>query len=366
MSLFLIPFLISLLSVFIYINELNKKYLTIKSIGLKLNISILLIGLLFLFFIIYSGLRSKVIGNDTDTYLEIFEDISLYGIDYDLKSRYELFYLYLNKAISYISTNSVVFLMIISFVVLSGYYRFIIKNSAYICFTIALFFFLRYFDDSMNVLRQSIALVILLKAYEFILRGKFAKFFIMVIFASLFHKTAFVFILAYMVRYFSFNKRNILLITVAGLALSLCSSFLINYLMSSYYNYYLDGDYLGETRLASVLSLLFNVVLLLLCYKILTNKYVSEDLKNQFYLVLVGTVILLVSLQFNLLDRVAGYFNVFLIVLIPNAIKKIHSYRKRFTLITLVIIFVIIYYYAIVVLKPDWNSVYPYKTIFYD
>ena len=351
---------------FINANNLNSKYFITKNKCYKVNLSILIYGMFFIFLTLYSGLRSKYIGNDTSTYLELFQEVSYYGVSDDLKERYEILYLYLNRIISYFSIENYVLLLVISFIVLSGYYRFIIKHSSSICLSIFIFFFLRFFDDSMNVLRQSLALVILLLSYQYILRDKFIKFLCLVGLAALFHKTALVFIIAYFVRYLNFTRKNIVFVIIGGVTISIFSGILIDYFMSSYYSYYQNSDYMGDTRLASVLFMLFNICFLFLCYLMLKNKQVSEDIKNQFYFVLIGSVMLLISLKFNLLDRVAAYFNVFMIVLIPNSIKKIRGYNKKIFSAVVVLTIMIIYYYTIIYFKPDWNDVYPYKIFLYD
>lgn len=68
----------------------------------------------------------------------------------------------------------------------------------------------------------------------------------------------------------------------------------------------------------------------------------------------------IISLKFNLLDRVADYFQVFIIVYLPNVISKISNQKKRIIAIYLVIV-MFLYGISIQYLKPEWNKVFPYS-----
>ena len=143
-----------------------------------------------------SAFRSINVGNDTDEYIAIFNEVKLNGIG-NLLDRYEIGYLLLNQLASTIFKSPQSIIIITSIYIFYGYSKFIYENSNNKWLSIYIFFMLPYFSFSMSGIRQAIAIVILFNAYKYLKLQRKLSFLISVILAATFHNTAIIFILAY-------------------------------------------------------------------------------------------------------------------------------------------------------------------------
>ncbi|CAG9355494.1 EpsG family protein [Clostridium perfringens] len=318
----------------------------------------------FSFLAFISMFRASFIGNDTIQYLNIFENLKFYEIK-DFKGRYELGYIFLNKLILNISDNSQLILIITSFFIIFSYSRFIYKYSNNIWLSMLLYFCLGYFGNSMNIIRQEMAIAILFFAYDFLIRRKFLKFVVIVFIASLFHQLSIIFIIAYPISKLKLNFNTILVfLSVTILGVLLFNPILSMLMKFTKYNYYLDSVYLdGEIRLASVLNIM--ILIITLIFGLIINKYYNvykfdNCVRIMTLFLLMGTVISIISLRFNLLDRVANYFSVFIIIYLPNIVDKIKNKWISSLFIVIITTLFVAYFLTVQYLKPDWNSIYPY------
>ena len=69
---------------------------------------------------------------------------------------------------------------------------------------------------------------------------------------------------------------------------------------------------------------------------------------------------IILGYQINLIDRIIGYFNVYFIGLVPNLIKLLPRDQRKF--LAYVIVTVLIAYSIVTqLIRPNWNTVYPYS-----
>lgn len=333
---------------------------------------ILTLGLLT----IMAALRAKTVGNDTSNYLYFFDNLSM-GKDLSA-SRFEIGYVYLNKLLIFFTSQSQVLLIVSSIFTMYGFARIIYKYSTSPGLSVFLFFTLGYFGMTMNTIRQNIALVFILFAYDFLRERKLLKFVLLVVSATLFHRTALLFLIAYPVTKAKFNFK-VILATVFGSVLG-CILFpqLLRLLFNVFpmYQYYIGSDYLnGDVRLATVLNILAVLSIIIfgiytgyhkpsVVYGVQGNSKVEgfiNDGKIMLMLLVVGIWIEVISLNFNLLGRVSDYFLVFSILYFPNAIKCINNQKLRIFIIYLVAVLFFVYRTVIQLYRPEWNLIYPYK-----
>ncbi|MDR0745062.1 MAG: EpsG family protein [Mediterranea sp.] len=314
-------------------------------------------------------LRSVVVGNDTETYVELFERIAdlQYGdvLDY---LRYEIGYLYLNKFVSHISTHPQTILIVTGIITTASYYLFIKKYSKSVYLSVFMFILLRYMDQTMNIIRECIALSILFYAYNFIEQKKLVPFILSVLFASLFHKTAIIFLAAWLIVKIPFNIKNLILLTIGVIILFINFEILFETSLSlslfQIYAYYEDGKYFGDTRIATILQtsmiLSFFVLALYIRKNIGVKTYKNLGYEKMLMLLYVGMCIMVLSFKFNLFDRIATYFNVFSIIIIPNTVALIKRFQVRLFIQLAIISLLSIYYIIIITYRPEWNRIYPY------
>lgn len=229
-----------------------------------------------------------------------------------------------------------------------------------------MFVLLRYFDQSMNTLRQTIALVLLLYAYKYIENKNIILFSIFVLLAFTFHNTAIIFLLSWFIVKLLFSTRNIGFLLGGFLLLYIGFDLMFSFLVSTFpvYSYYVDGKYFGETRIASILNAFvitcFIILSLFVRRSVGLHLYRKSGCEKMLMLVFVGLLITILSFKFNLFDRISIYYNVFMIILIPNTISLIKNNQVRLFLQVLIIFSLSVYYFCIITYRPEWNRIYPY------
>lgn len=340
----------------------------------------LYIMLTFGLFVVLAAFRAKNVGNDTDTYLELFETIL---ITEDLSAftwRYEIGYLYLNKLLSMIVSDPQIIIIVTSLVIMMVFARFIYKYSYIPWLSTFLFFTLGYYGMSMNTIRLNLAIIVILISYDFLRERKLIKFVLIVILASLFHRTAIIFLLAWPMTKLKFNYKTILTMVAVSLSAYVMFPNILMVLIKLFptYQYYLGSEYLnGELRVASVMNMLVGLSIILL--SVFTNyhmkgneisdvnnkslRYKNEKINdghNMLLLLLAGVSITFISFNFNLLERVGDFFLVFSCVFLPNTLRNLKDKNLTTLIIFVVVVLFFAYSTSIQIYRPEWNSIYPY------
>ncbi len=305
-----------------------------------------------------SALKASTVGNDTPEYVRIFE------ISPELElglSRYEYGYILYNKLLYYISSSPQIVFICTSLFVFAGFSRFFWKYSEMPWLSVLFFFLMGEYAFVMSALRQSIALTILLFAFESIYYKKYILFIAFTLFASAFHVSALLFLICLPLSFINLNSRFIILfIFISIISLTLFGDILdiaLSYVTA--YQRYVDGVYFeGETRMASLLQLLLSVIILIIGYSSFRKGKGINSLMVVVHVIAVYLYIL--CMKVNLIDRFAIYFSVFSLVFLPNAINNMHIDRKKIAVYTFVLYYS--FYVGIaLVYRPNWNNIYPYN-----
>lgn len=341
----------------------------------------LYIILTFGLFTVLAAFRAENIGNDTVEYLRIFKDISLAGDMSNYIWRYEIGYLWLNKILSLLTPQPQIILIVTSVIIMVGFARFIYKHSQMPWLSTYLFFTLGYYGMSMNTIRLSIAIVIILFSYDYLRKQELIKFILAVILAFLFHRTAIVFLLAWPITKLKFNYKTVMYAGIGSVLIYTIFPIILRILLKIFptYEYYLGSLYLnGEIRLASVMNLLVGISIIVMGVFVNYHKqnntiaYANNNTLNiaerkildgQFMtlLLVAGTSVIFISFNFNLLNRVGDYFLVFSIVYLPNAIKQLKDKKLEILIIYTVVVLFFAYSTMILIMRPEWNIIYPYN-----
>ena len=354
-------------SVFIYVFDKKRIALLIYII-----FTVGLLGFLSMF-------RSVHVGNDTGVYVNLFykilgsPDLSMYTW------RYEIGYLYLNKLLSFISDNHQILFIVTSLYIYFVIGWFIYKHSNMVWLSVFLFFTLGYFDLSMSGIRQMLAIVTILISYQFIVEDKPVKFIIATIIASLFHNTAIIFLTAYPLSRYKLNKRLVLMVIVIFLIIFIAFEPVLKLIFNVFprYSYYLDSTYIdNKVRLGVIAELLILIVTLIACENFnknpVSNNRIGETIKIknisskkdekeiQSVFLLIACSIMFLALRANIFNRIAKYFNFFLILYLPNSISKISDKNLKVFIIICVIFLFFTYSTSVQIFRPEWQSTYPY------
>lgn len=316
-------------------NEKRKKVFIIISFGLM--------GLI-------AALRKYTVGTDlTYLYVKKFYDIAILSFTQLSKVNMEYGYVVLNKILSLIWNNIQILIIFTSIFIYYIYGRFILKNSNNVFFSTSLFILLNLYFMSMNIIRQQIAVAIILVGYEFLKKNRYISFIIFVFIASLFHQSALI-CLVYIAFY---NRKFTIKSIVIGIMILAISLFfykdfiniftnLQNFLglnVNKDYNMYITSQKygVGIINLNSISSIVLSSAIFLFCLyymKIVKfeGKTEIEEKNNNFYLymTLIYTIISINSMNMVIIGRLQYYFFPFVLIILPKAFKYItNKFNKK-------------------------------------
>lgn len=242
------------------------------------------------------------------------------------------------------------------------------KQSKWPLFSVFLYISLYFYGNSMNAMRQSVAMSFLLLAIPFLEKDKNQYYLLLMLLAMAIHMSAlYVFLFVW-----AFYKANLNFDNKLKYALAIAISFTIgmfftawfketlkpiaNLFASSNYDYYLSGGTVNESR-----NLLSNLGLNLVAVFML---YINKDANNIYFKLYILGVIMV-----NLLaglgafsGRVVSYFSLMQIVAIPNLLYLVKKTFQKYLYTVIFIAYglsVYIYY-----LFKNLSEIVPYSNIF--
>lgn len=318
------------------------------------------IGYIISFFIVFlpHGLRYGIGTDYFYTYVPYFKFISK-GERYFTEPLFN----FLNIAISKLTGDYKVLFFVSSLIFFYLMFVSLKEASPNITSSVILLFLCQVYFYSMNMIRQSIAISIVLFAFLVIDNRKKLKKIITVILASLFHSSA-IFLLPflYLSRKQYTNKFKIIAVTVCVIINNFFSRFIFG-LISKYTNYgwYLNSKYSGLD--VSLTLLIINLILFLLGLKY--SKYENEN--NKFLICnnmnFFGFCLLNLT-GIPLVTRLVRYFTIFQIVLIPYYFTLEKNKEKSIILKIIIYIILLIAVINQIYMKGG-EGVLPYLSIFY-
>lgn len=226
-----------------------------------------------------------------------------------------------------------------------------------------LVFFSFYFNSSLNISRQYIAVGIGFFAAKFLLENKKISYFICCIAATIFHSTGLLLFISYFISRFLFTPkkntsfaRRVLLLVVGIMGLCMMIRPITTTLASFGV---IPAKYVGflhasEATSSLVLTVLVNLPLLLLLLY-LKNQLLEYDERNRIViaLYLIGFFVSLLNTVFGNVGRLAVFWTSWQIILYPECCELLCSRQssglsRMLTKIIFVLFFVAYWYYCVI------------------
>lgn len=303
------------------------------------------------FIIIIQGLRSLTVGVDVLQYNNKFnqfgnEEIKWTGFDS------EYLYKILNKIIYVMGLDFRVLLFIVSMSIFIplGYISY--KYSEKPMLSILLFVLLGFFAFSLSGLRQTIAIGLTLISYKYIREKKVVRFLILVFLAAGFHKSAYIFLIAYPLHNIKMLKTYFLIIIPMVILIFIFRKPIYDSL------YYLYDDYYVPVETNA-----YNFLLMLISFYILSIVLFWEKKDRYLFglnnLLLMAVIIQVFATYSEVVMRFGYYFYIYLILLIPEQIKTIKDSGFRNLYKWFVIVFLSITF--LLSIKGNIMKIYPYR-----
>lgn len=298
-------------------------------------ISIIFLGILFLnnrnkryynvsFFIIVtiqiciSALRNFSVGTDTPLYTEsIIPEICAKTIKAIwLEEKDPLFYIFI-KLIRYLGDSYSIYFTALALIFWTLSAVTIKKYGQNIFLAFLVFIAFRFSDFPMNAMRQGVAIAFVFFSFKYIIEKKLILFSITILVASLFHKTALIFLPAYFLQFININKYWRYLPFI-GLFFLVANNFLYNNFFSIIFkvdpHYELYATVKEEHGILNYLLYLTSFILCYLFAGRLKNRRIVGILLN---LTFIGVLLQTICLSNPAFNRISIYFSQFFTLLIP-------------------------------------------------
>lgn len=357
--------------IFIVLSSLS--WLTIIDCGNKRLYSTSFISVLIIF-ALFGAIRWET-GTDWLSYLNLFNRTSDWDDLFILENiEFETGFIILNLFSHYICTSYSLCLTIQSAIIFFLLYKSLQQQS--ILPLVSLFIYFSMSLAGIFFVRQTIALVILLYATKYIYNRKLWHFITYIFIASLFHRTASIYILAYMCCNWKLSWSQMIIILGGAAILGTFSSKLILGTIGSVnlgvfsgkLNAYLlmgaeDNSTIYSTAGTLIRATINRGLIFIMFWLLIKNKKENDPIVNGLInIYFVGACLYFILAPVALsLARVTAYFDIVQVLIIPYFFIK-HKIPER------AIVFVIIFIYSAfrlyVALTSHPDAYIPYKTIF--
>ena len=297
----------------------------------KVNKRYIIASLTMVFLV--QALRADSVGTDTNVYVKSFYLIDRAGFNWRA-SAWEPCYLWLNMLVGKFTDNPQYLLAVCSAIILFGIGLFIYKNmdhtkSAF--WPIFFFMVFLHYLNSMNLLRQYLAMAFVLQIF-WILRDvegkkKYVISGILLIIGFNFHVTALIAVVFFAPYIIKNIQRRVLVLIAAGV---MVVTALFNYLLPLVYIVFPQyTKYASSFRIEGEGFGLYYITYALLSFCVIAYVFTlppdkPENLKiyRLAYIAIISMGLLLLKTQVSLAQRMGYYFDIFMVLLIPEIVNK--------------------------------------------
>lgn len=323
-------------------------------------------------FIIVSAIRYDV---GTDYMSRYFSNYLTIANGGKIENLEMLFYI-LVKICTFLSSEPYILFATTSIIIYLLFFKSIKDESKGWILSITIFFIAGFFFQSMNLVRQYVAMAIVMYAHKFLFNksGKKYIWYICIIIASLIHSISFIYLFLVLLKK---KKINILWIITIMIIIALIGNVIVKYgfdifrrsdisNIQKYAIYFRQkGDFSWSMFISEFCIYIFLYIF---------NRKNNDDTKKNLYTNVqgIGVLFILISAKIELFSRLAGLFVMFQTISIPyfmntedDIFLKLEDKKislKKIFLYMIIILYIVRFIYSVI-----FNGAYgvlPYRTIF--
>lgn len=323
--------------------------------------------LAFLVLTLVSGLRGFTVGADTRTYVNLFQNISAISI---VNTRYEAGFILYLKGIALISKNPGVMLFISSAICIGSACWFMYRHSDNMLLSILLYIFLGGYFSQMNIMRQAIALSVLLVSSDMILREQWVKSLILIFVAISLHSVAVIWFVIWALGFWLSKQTRpisrqycifvVLLVAVISFVMYSAIMWIVGRIFPSYIGYF-QGTWSDSNYSASLMQSFIALVFLVVGIVWYKDKNFSWQQAMKLLLVGFSLIFQVLSMRMEIWNRVAGFFSIYIYALwVPEFLNQIKLRSNKVIVLGGILVGAFSYMLVVLILRPEWTSVVPY------
>lgn len=307
---------------------------------------------------IVSAIRFEV-GTDWQIYDEYF-----YAINEGTNKFREPLFNLLNRIIYLFTDNSQWLFVAVSALCLIFTFLAIYKQSKYIPFSIILYFLSTVYFNSLNQLRQAVAMSIFLFAAQYISKRDWKKYFFWILVASCIHLSAIIYIPVYFLHHWKADlKKHIVLFGIVVVSMPVLKVVIIKVISFTPYAWYFESMFKGNDFLLAGFLISFIILVLFEYYNYVGNRGEDKEFSFMVNMQWLCVVSLLCTAFIPQVSRISSALEVISLLAIPKMVLYEKNRNQRIIIYCLVV--------AVLAVKLIYNvyicgfyHVIPYKTIF--
>lgn len=275
------------------------------------------------------------------------------------------FYL-LNKLIQLFTSKSLWLFIVTSFIFVYCLLKCIIKYSDKPILSMVVVFLTMIFFVSLNNVRQSIAAIIMLLAFDALCEKKTLKYILYVFIALIFHYSAIIMLIFYLFTNIKFIRKHFLLVSlILLLGIPVIAKIGITIILNTKYAYFLSSHF--NNGQVTIVNIVYGLILFISTYYFF-RKDLKSDRKSyilvcsQLFYFLISLLSLFIKVS-ELISRLSFYYLLFQVILIPYLVVKQKNNEKKYLIIFAYLVMYVAYFYYYIILK-GYHGVLPYQFIF--
>ena len=315
-----------------------------------------------------ASFRDFNVGCDSLQYATMF-----YRESYERRD-YEVGFSKLIDTLRLISDSHISLFVVSSIIIIIPLMIYVKKNSINPIFSIYLYITLNYFAMHMNVMRQAIALgLIIIGLYLHERNKSMIRYMIFNSIACVFHYSAVVaFFLPLLYRRKLSIKNYLIILLFVILFIPFAYevfAFVASNLSYIHYDEYVSSGAINFSKsnyCGAVLKAMLSACFFVLCYCLFLNNKVANDENINFYTncLFITLLIHIISTQAVVLERFVIYFDWVTIVSLPVFIFKNNNRKQKITYFIFITIITSAHWFVIALFRPEWHKAVPYISIF--
>lgn len=320
----------------------------------------------FVILVLFSGLRGEFTA-DHAGYLRYFEYVdnaySFWGIlhpqvGFSMEKTFVVF----SRLIGCFTDSTVVYTLVISAITVGLLFRFFVKYSEIPWITILLFVCLGHYFATFNLIRQLLAVAIVLNGIPFLCRKKWGAYIVVALAAAMIHRTALVMLPMGLVLTRKVTKTYIICLMLGTAAMWMLLPDIIRLVQTFIIRYSNTTFGLGSGSLNAAVPTIAIAVFAM--YSILLGdcEYETAPMENRVMVngMLLHLVTLILGVRVYNVARFADYFEPFVLVLAANLIAGYRNRRERVIIIAAFCMISVMFVYVTL----SGTGYDPYYTVF--
>lgn len=325
--------------------------------GVAQNKSNIEITVFFGIFLALLVLRDEACGSDTGGYFSLFERIGANSWNSAIFStKTESGFAVLTKIIYTISRDEQFFLLVTSVVIVIPLYWFYKRETELPVLTIVLFATVAPFSMYFSGIRQVLAMACVFPAWEFARKKKWIKFLLMVLIATLFHRSAFVILAIFPLCHLRITTKWLYLVIPLMLLVYVFNKPIFNFLMLLWG----EDAKVENTGATTVLVLL--ILFAVYSFVVADESKLEKEVLGYRNILLLTVAIQCFAPVHNLAMRMNYYFLPFVPVLIPKIANRSKEGAKNLANISVIVmtVFFAIYFFVRAYTSENILKIFPY------